>query len=789
MAASSSTVEVPIFLARRTKTKASFDSLPLPPKWHPLLCHGRLRVKSPLRAPIRNPRHEFIRIICGRRPAAASRSPPCSFSWDGNNPFGGRLFSSVLETLTGAKWPSIAAVLLGAFLTVADPCPASCDFLHSASSWLQWAPSCADVCSLFGAPADVFRESDGSFLLIMVGSSLAAALLAGLLPDPLFRDDESHLSLRVQNLCKIRSLQRIFDQFSRTPDIYTTVILSYVLADVYAKRTIFVNQLGASGRSSVYGRRIGFQLNHRSHISTRKKQHGHYMKAVATVDSKFLVSPSSENTDEHNDNLPCSSISVSKMLQSSTEENTPEIDEREKLRRMRISKANKGNVPWNKGRKHSAETIQRIRERTRLAMQDPKVRAKLVNLGRAQSEETRIKIGIGVREGWQRRRQKLMIQEGCVFEWHNIIAAAAREGFAGEDELQWSSYKILSEQLQREWLESIEKRKTMPRPKGSKRAPKSPEQRRKISEAISAKWADPEYRDRVCSALAKYHGTTVGAERRQRRKVSGGTPLRRKPEKKKFAKSNSISDEAKSIKKVVSKRKRTPSYKDPMASSKLEMIKKIRAQREEMEIKKREATERAKLLIAEAEKAAQALELAALTNPVAQASLLETRKLIVEATRSIKNIEQGQLTSQGTRGQTFSDSVRPNNHLQNSPGNLSSPKWPSKLVNGTHLLSSSISYHRDLDFVNLSPSTEETSSNDSFLHDEFLMRKSVMTDNQMVFSKVGGSIRYKNLKSEEEESDISEIKNSETSGSSLFLKKNWVRGRFVEVEEEDDFSK
>lgn len=84
-----------------------------------------------------------------------------------------------------------------------------------------------------------------------------------------------------------------------------------------------------------------------------------------------------------------------------------------------------------------------------------------------------------------------MIQEGCVFEWHNIIAAAAREGFAGEDELQWSSYKILSEQLQREWLESIEKRKTMPRPKGSKRAPKSPEQRRKISEAISAKWADP----------------------------------------------------------------------------------------------------------------------------------------------------------------------------------------------------------------------------------------------------------------------------------------------------------
>lgn len=29
------------------------------------------------------------------------------------------------------------------------------------------------------------------------------------------------------------------------------------------------------------------------------------------------------------------------------------VDEREKLRRSRISKANKGNTPWNKGRKHS----------------------------------------------------------------------------------------------------------------------------------------------------------------------------------------------------------------------------------------------------------------------------------------------------------------------------------------------------------------------------------------------------------------------------------------------------
>ena len=97
---------------------------------------------------------------------------------------------------------------------------------------------------------------------------------------------------------------------------------------------------------------------------------------------------------------------------------------------------------------------------------------------------------MGVRLGWQKRRKMLLLQETCYFDWQNLIAEASREGYNGEVELQWDSYEILKEQLEAEWLESVEKRKTMPRPKGSKRAPKSPEQRRKISEAISRKWAD-----------------------------------------------------------------------------------------------------------------------------------------------------------------------------------------------------------------------------------------------------------------------------------------------------------
>lgn len=102
-----------------------------------------------------------------------------------------------------------------------------------------------------------------------------------------------------------------------------------------------------------------------------------------------------------------------------------------------------------------------------------------------------MKIRDRVREGWQRRRRRLAVQETCYSGWSNTIAEASRKGYGSDSELQWDSYSILNEQLKKEWLESVERRKMMPRPRGNKRAPKSPEQRRKISEAISAKWADP----------------------------------------------------------------------------------------------------------------------------------------------------------------------------------------------------------------------------------------------------------------------------------------------------------
>ncbi|CAL5382941.1 unnamed protein product [Camellia sinensis] len=271
--------------------------------------------------------------------------------------------------------------------------------------------------------------------------------------------------------------------------------------------------------------------------------------------------------------------------------------------------------------------------------QPMQVKMKLVNLGHAQSEETRMKIGNGVQMGQERRLE------------------ASRKGLVGEEEKQWDSYKILDEQLEQEWLESVEQRRKMARPKGSKRAPKPLEQRRKISEAISAKWADPvrayvafsaenAYRDRVCTALYKYHGTPVGAERKPKSKPSSERqPRTQNPTKKKANDTdNSTGNVTESQKRRTRLRSNMPLFKDPLASSKLEMIKNIRAERAAAENKKTEAIERAKLFIDEGEKAAKALEAAATKSPLAQASLIETRNLI---TKAIQSIEIGQIDSHG----------------------------------------------------------------------------------------------------------------------------------------------
>lgn len=112
------------------------------------------------------------------------------------------------------------------------------------------------------------------------------------------------------------------------------------------------------------------------------------------------------------------------------------------------------------------------------------------------------------------------------------------------------------------------------------------------------------YRERVCTALANYHGTHAAVERKQRRKANSETIVRKSYVKKKTVRrgghveGNAVVEVA-AIRKVnslssIRKVNVNPSFKDPMASSKFDMIQRIKEQREALKTRRKEAAERVK---------------------------------------------------------------------------------------------------------------------------------------------------------------------------------------------------
>ncbi|KAK1288382.1 hypothetical protein QJS10_CPB19g01997 [Acorus calamus] len=76
------------------------------------------------------------------------------------------------------------------------------------------------------------------------------------------------------------------------------------------------------------------------------------VRAIATIEQKSFIQI--EDRAMHEPNILLVSDSDAQTSHNTSSEDSHGMDDRERLRRMRISKANKGNVPWNKGRKHSA---------------------------------------------------------------------------------------------------------------------------------------------------------------------------------------------------------------------------------------------------------------------------------------------------------------------------------------------------------------------------------------------------------------------------------------------------
>ena len=95
------------------------------------------------------------------------------------------------------------------------------------------------------------------------------------------------------------------------------------------------------------------------------------------------------------------------------------VSEKEMLRREKISKANRGKVPWNKGRNMSEEMKAKISQRTYEAMQRPEVKARMkkANQNRApHSEEVRKRIREVLRERAQKARIVIAEQSNLILK-------------------------------------------------------------------------------------------------------------------------------------------------------------------------------------------------------------------------------------------------------------------------------------------------------------------------------------------------------------------------------------
>ncbi|XP_074562341.1 uncharacterized protein LOC141818807, partial [Curcuma longa] len=117
------------------------------------------------------------------------------------------------------------------------------------------------------------------------------------------------------------------------------------------------------------------------------------------------------------------------------------ISNEEILRRLKIGAANRGRIPWNKGKKHSEETRERIKKKTLEALSDPEVRKKMSQHPHKHSDQSKSRISSSLRKIWEERRKIKRLQAQCYTLWARTIAEAAKTGTDDQAELEWDGFE------------------------------------------------------------------------------------------------------------------------------------------------------------------------------------------------------------------------------------------------------------------------------------------------------------------------------------------------------------